>query len=124
MQNHRTTGLNSNQFATLATALNKNLLWNKPATKPRALTLNQALKIALLYLRHNLTEELVADLFEVSQPTISRTIHHIENALLKLKELKAPALESLQNIPGSTGHRRHFDSSVELVFTRENIVFR
>jgi len=86
--------------------------------------LEAALKIALLYLRHNLTEELVADLFEVSQPTISRTIHHIENALLKLKELKAPALESLQNIPGSTGHRRHFDSSVELVFTRENIVFR
>ena len=101
MQNHRTTGLNSNQFATLITALNKNLLWNKPATRPRALTLNQALKITLIYLRHNLTEEVLAEAFGVSQPTISRTIQHIEGSLLKLKELKAPALESLQNIPGS-----------------------
>ena len=49
----------------------------------------------------NLTEEVLTEAFEVSQSTISRTIHHIEGALLKLKELKASALESLQNIPGS-----------------------
>lgn len=101
MQNHRTTGLNSNQFATLITALNQHLNWNKPATRPRALTLNQALKITLIYLRHNLTEEILAEAIGVSQSTISRTIHHIEGALFKLKELKAPALEPLQNIPGS-----------------------
>ena len=101
MQNHRTTGLTAEQFTTLATALNKNLTWNKPDTRPTALTLNQALKITLLYLRHNLTEELLADIFETSQATIPRTIHRIENALLNLTELKVPELESLKNVPGS-----------------------
>lgn len=101
MHNKRTTGLTQEQFATLATALNRNLTWNKPATRPNALNLNQALKITLLYLRQNSTEEDLADRFEVSQPTISRTIHRIESALLKLTELKVPELESLKNIPGS-----------------------
>ncbi len=79
MHNKCTTGLTHQQFATLTTAL----------------------KITLLTLRHNLTEELLADLFEVSQPTISRTIHRIENALEQLSNLKFPGLGSLQNIPGS-----------------------
>lgn len=67
----------------------------------RALNLNQALKITLLHLRQNSIEENLADRFEVSQPTISRTIHHIENALMKLTELKVPGHESLKNILGS-----------------------
>ena len=101
MHNKRTTRLKSNQFATLITALNQHLTWNKPATRPRALSLNQVLKITLMYLRPNLTEEVLPEAIGVSQSTISKTIHHIEGALLKLKELKTPALEPLQNIPGS-----------------------
>lgn len=101
MHNKRTTGLTSAQFATLATALNKNLTWEKLDTRPRKLSLNTALKITLLYLRHNLTEELLGEAFGVSQSTISRTIHRIENALIQLPELKTPELESLKNTPGS-----------------------
>lgn len=101
LHNKRTTGLTQEQFATLTTALKKTLTWEKSNTRPRKLSLNTALKITLIYLRHNLTEELLAEAFEVSQPTISRTIHRIENALLGLEELKNPGLESLKNIPGS-----------------------
>ena len=101
LHNKRTTGLTPDQFATLAAALNKHLTRNKPATRPRALRLNQALKITLLYLRQNSTEEDLADRFEVSQPTISRTIHRIESALEQLPELKTSALDNLKNIPGS-----------------------
>ncbi len=101
LRNHRTTGVTSTQFATLATALNEHLTWNKPDTRPRALSLNQALKITLFYLRQNSTEEDLTDRFSVFQPTISRTIHRLEKALLELEELKTPGLESLHNIPGS-----------------------
>ena len=53
----------------------------KPNEKPRKLTLTQALKITLLYHRHNLTEELLAEFFNISQPTVSRTINLMEKAL-------------------------------------------
>ncbi|GAA1045992.1 transposase family protein [Rothia amarae] len=79
MHNKRTTGLTQEQFTTHTTVL----------------------KITLLYLRHNLTEELLAEAYEVSQPTISRSIHRVEDALLDLGELKIPGLEFLKNTPGS-----------------------
>ena len=101
MHNKRTTGLTSAQFATLATALNKNLIWNQPGTRPRKTSLTQALKITLIYLRHNITEDLLADIFDLSQATVSRIINRIESALLKLTELKVPELESLKDAPGS-----------------------
>jgi len=124
LHNKRTTGLTQEQFNTLATALNQHLTWNKPAVRPRALSLNQALKITLLYLRHNSTEEDLADRFSVSQPTISRTIHRIENALLELEELKTPELESLKKYTRLTRSRRHPHTGLELGFTREHTVLR
>lgn len=66
----------------------------------------------------------LADSFEVSQPTISRTIHFIEKVLLELEELKTPELESLKNVPGSFVIDGTLTPVKELVFTRENTVFR
>ncbi len=85
----------------LTTALSNQLTWVKPDQKPRRLTLPHALKITLISYRHNLTQEALAHLFEVSQPTISRTISTIEKALIKvLKPLNRPLGESLK-APGS-----------------------
>ncbi|WP_237224527.1 transposase family protein [Rothia nasisuis] len=101
MHHQRTTGLTATQFAILITALNTHLTWIKPAEKPRRLTLTQALKITPISYRHNLTQEALAHLFEVSQPTISRTISTIERALEKvLTPLTRPLKESLK-VPGS-----------------------
>lgn len=101
MQHQRTTGLTATQFATLLTTLTNHLTWGKPGGRPPALTQTQALKATLLYHRHNLTEELLAEIFSVSQPTISRTINIIEKVLLKvLKPLEAPLEKSLK-APGS-----------------------
>ena len=101
MQHQRTTGLTAKQFATLITALTHHLTWAKPAEKPRKLTLAQGLKITLISYRHNLTQEALAHLFEVSQPTVSRTIKTIEKALEKvLTPLTRPLKESLK-APGS-----------------------
>ncbi|QNV37690.1 transposase family protein [Rothia terrae] len=101
MQHQRTTGLTATQFTTLLTALTHHLTWAKPSGRPPALTQTQALKITLLYHRHNLTEELLAELFTVSQPTVSRAINTIERALEKiLTPLNRPLGESLK-APGS-----------------------
>lgn len=53
--------------------------------------LTQALKMTLLYHRHNLTEELLAEIFNTSQSTVSRTINLIERALETI--LKPPATD-------------------------------
>ena len=91
MPRQRTTSLTATQFATTLTTLTNHLIWGKPGGRPPALTPAQALKTSLLYHRHNLTEELLAEIFTVSQPTISRTINTIEEVLLKvLKPLEAP----------------------------------
>ena len=97
MPNQHITGLTSEQFATLLTALKNHLTWNKPAEKPHKLTLTQALKMTLIYHRHNVTEELLASILSVSQPTVSRTINSIEKALAKvLKPLMKPVESALK----------------------------
>lgn len=94
-------GLSHQQFTTLLTALNNHLTWFKPDQKPRKLTLAQALKITLLYHRHNLTEELLAGFYDVSQPTISRTINLIEQALVKILRPLIQPLGKALDAPGS-----------------------
>ncbi len=101
MLHQRTTGLTATQFTTLLTALNNHLTWAKPAGRPYALTLPQALKITLLYHRHNLTEELLASFYDVSQPTVSRTINRIENALVKIFKPLIQPLDKALKAPGS-----------------------
>ncbi|MFW0181855.1 helix-turn-helix domain-containing protein [Rothia sp. P5766] len=118
MQHRPTTGLTATQFATLITAHTSHLTWIKPAEKPRRLTLTQALKITLISYRHNLTQETLAHLFEVSQPTISRTISTIERALEKVL---TPVTRPSEREPESTWLPRgrwHPHPHLELVFTR------
>lgn len=101
MPHQRTTDLSSRQFTTLLIALQTVITWRKPHEKPRKLTLNQALQITLIYHRHNLTEELLAEIFSVSQPTVSRTINLIEKVILQvLKPLNQPLSQAF-NKPGS-----------------------
>ena len=97
MPHQRTTGLTATQFATLITALT----WTKPDQKPRRLTLTQALKITLISYQQNLTQETLAHLFGISQPTISRTIKTIEKALEKTLTPPVPSLEESLKAPGS-----------------------
>lgn len=63
LYNKRATGLTSDQFPTLHSALHQYLIWGTPAARSLKTNPTQALKIALLYLHHNLTGELLADIF-------------------------------------------------------------
>lgn len=68
------------------------------------LTANPVNKLELdfvLYHRHDLTEEVPAEFFSVSQPTILRVINLIETATLKILELVIKPLEQAIQVTGS-----------------------
>ena len=58
-------------------------------------------QLTLIYHRHNLTEELLAEFFSISQPTVSRTITLVEKALLEILEPLIKPLEQALDVPGS-----------------------
>lgn len=95
MPSHRTTGLTTTQFPALLSMLTTSLTWNSPNTKPHKLPLAQALKVTLLYLRQNQTEETLAERFNVSQPTISRIITRVETALLDILKPFVPSIPDI-----------------------------
>jgi hypothetical protein len=66
------TGLNTDQVDDLVTRVARHGLW--PLRRRRALDPRQAVIAVLLYLRHNLSQPLLAELFGCSQPTISRLV--------------------------------------------------
>lgn len=48
--------------------------WNAGAGRPKQLTLREVLVVVCGYTRHNIVEEVWADIFDVDQSTISRYI--------------------------------------------------
>jgi hypothetical protein len=68
----RMTGLTCDQVDDLIGRVAAHGLW--PTRRRRALNPRQAVVAVLLYLRHNLSQPLLADLFGCSQPTISRLV--------------------------------------------------
>lgn len=78
MRTQRTTGLTPWQFADLIDLVTEEIEWDTGIGRPRALRLTQAVKTTVMYFKSNITEEFIAELFEVSQPTISRVIAEVE----------------------------------------------
>jgi hypothetical protein len=71
---HRTTGLTVEQARELTRRVNEilEIPWSRGGGRPKALGLYRAVSMACMYLRHNATEELIADLHGISQSTVSR----------------------------------------------------
>jgi transposase len=64
--------------------------------RPRALSLGQAVKVTVMYYKNNATEEVLAELHEVSQPTISRAINRIEPVIANVL---TPCVPDPQDVP-------------------------
>jgi transposase len=73
---HRTFGLDAEQLDELEARIEDILPapWDKRTGRPRGLSLREAIMVTLLYKRQNMTEEVIADLFGVSQGTVSGLI--------------------------------------------------
>jgi hypothetical protein len=70
---HRTTGLSPHQLDVLLSRVERMIPdWDKPTGRPHALPLWKAVVVLCFLLRHNNAQVLAAELFEISQPTVSR----------------------------------------------------
>ncbi|WP_207302511.1 transposase family protein [[Pseudopropionibacterium] massiliense] len=69
-----TTSLDRNQILNLCELIHTSRSGNLPAAGSRTLGLFRCIQVTLLTLRHNLTQELLADIHTVSQATISRVV--------------------------------------------------
>ena len=76
MRYYRTAGLTLSQMQELVRRVVVKLArpWRKKAGHPKACGLYEAVEIACIYLRQNCTQEFLADLRGVSQPTVSRIV--------------------------------------------------
>jgi hypothetical protein len=73
---HRTFGLDAEQLDELEARIEEILPdpWNKGTGRPKSLSLREAIMVTLLYKRQNMTEEVIADIFGVSQGAVSGII--------------------------------------------------
>jgi len=78
------TGLDRDQVDGLVEQLTASGLWQMH--RRRALDPHRSVLVVLLYLRHNLSQYLLAELFGCSQPTISRQITLLTPILAKVLE--------------------------------------
>ena len=69
-----TTSLDRDQILNLCELIHTSRSGNLPAAGSRTLELFRCIQVTLLTLRHNLTQELLADIHTVSQATISRVV--------------------------------------------------
>jgi transposase len=67
--------------------------WDKRTGRPRELTLREAIIVASGYARQNIIEEVWAEIFDVSQPTISRIITTITPLIDEATEDVRPTAE-------------------------------
>ena len=76
MRYHRTFGLNAEQLDELEERIEDILPepWDKGIGRTKSLSLREAIMVTLLYKRQNMIEEVIADLFGISQGTVSEII--------------------------------------------------
>ena len=67
-----------------------------PAADLRSLGLRRCVKTTLLYLAHNLTQELIAAIMDVSQATISRVIGAYTPLIAQALQDAVPTVEDLE----------------------------
>ena len=75
--------------------------WAKKKGRPKTCGLHQATEIACMYLRHNCTQEFLADLRDISQPTVSRIITKLVPAVKAvLEEFVPDARDAIELVRG------------------------
>jgi DDE superfamily endonuclease len=88
-----TTGLTPEQLDELVDRVDGLLDgWDHPRGRPRALGLYAAVVVTLALLRHNLAQALAAELWQVSQPTISRVFAALRDVVGQAADLAGVGL--------------------------------
>ena len=105
MRYHRTFGLNAGQLDELEERIEDILPepWDKGIGRPKSLSLPEAIMVALLYNRQSMIEEVIADLFGVSQGTVSDIVSKFTPLIAQAtEEFRPDAEEAKQMTRGRT----------------------
>src|SRR5258708_36128425 len=97
---HRTFGLNAEQLDELEERIEDILPgpWNKGIGRPKSLSLREAIMVSLLYKRQNMIEEVIADLFGISQGTVSDIITRFTPLIAQATEEFRPDAEEAKQM--------------------------
>lgn len=95
MRYHRTTGLMLSQTQELVMRVHQALAepWSKGLGRPRSCGLYAAVEVACMYLRQNVTQELLGDLRQISQSTVSRIVSALVPVVKAVLEEFVPSAE-------------------------------
>jgi hypothetical protein len=97
---HRTFGLNAGQLDELEARIDEILPepWDKGTGRPKSLPLREAIMVTLLYKRQNITEEVIADVFGISQGTVSNIITEFTPLIAQATEAFRPDVEEARQM--------------------------
>jgi hypothetical protein len=95
LPSHRITGLTEEQLQDLVERVEVRLgePWNASVGRPKVLDLREAVFVVLVYLRHNVTEELLAAFLDVDQATISRIVTGLTPIVMEVTRPWVPTEE-------------------------------
>jgi hypothetical protein len=98
----RTTGLSSEQFTDLCGWVAEEIgAWQPASGRRRALSLNKAVKATVMYFKNNLTQEVIAELLDVAQSTISRCIAALEPVIAAVLQDFVPSDAEVSAMAGA-----------------------
>jgi hypothetical protein len=97
---HRTFGLDAGQLDELEERIEDILPepWDKGIGRPKSLSLREAIMVTLLYNRQSMIEEVIADLFGVSQGTVSEVVSKITPLIAQATEEFRPDAEEAKQM--------------------------
>ena len=109
---HRTFGLDAEQLDELEARIEDILPdpWEKGTGRPKSLSLREAIMATLLYKRQNMIEEVIADLFGVSQGTVSEIITEFTPLIAQATEEFRPDAEDAKQM--TRGRRALVDGTL------------
>lgn len=82
------------QFAELIIMVEEELdHWHPPTGRRKALSLPKAIRATVMYAKQNVPQEFISELFDISQPTISRYIADLEPVIADVLDEWIPDLE-------------------------------
>ena len=90
-----TTSLDRDQILNLCELIHTSRSGNLPVAGSRVLGLFRCIQVTLLTLRHNLTQELLADIHTVSQSTISRVVAVYTPLIAEALQARVPSTGDL-----------------------------
>jgi hypothetical protein len=96
----RTFGLNAEQLDELEARIEDILPepWDKGVGRPKSLSLREAIMVTLVYKRQNITEEVIADFFGISQGTVSNIITEFTPLIAEATEEFRPDAEEAKEM--------------------------